>query len=147
MFQIKVIDKNEAGVLCTTHFYVPHTFPVIITISEFIKWNKVNVLERVREFFLIYWYYSMPHYTVILHVLLNLIFSFTSTFNNNNNQSINQSINQSTYLLTYLPTYLPTHPPMCVCTRARVCVFLEVYTEQLKTSWTYIQITKVPYCQ
>jgi hypothetical protein len=24
-------------------FYIPYTFPVSITVSEFIKWNKVNV--------------------------------------------------------------------------------------------------------
>jgi len=30
-----------------------------------------------------YWYYSMPHYTVILYALHNLIFSFTIIFNNN----------------------------------------------------------------
>jgi hypothetical protein len=33
--------------------------------------------------FFMYCYYSMPHYTVILHALLNLIFSFTVAFNTN----------------------------------------------------------------
>ena len=31
----------------------------------------------------IFFYYSMPHYMVILHALLNLIISFTVAFNNN----------------------------------------------------------------